>query len=256
MNQTENLKDKDINKLMDAVNHLTVLICDLQVEVKKQTWLKREYRSPEVNELFAALAKAHTSMPAAAMDSVNSHYKNEYAGLTSIITTSRPSLSANGLSVLQQIVNEDGQSSMLTILAHSSGQWIQSAMRILPPKNDIQAIGSYITYIRRYTYAALIGVVTDDQSDDDDGEAAMATARESEAKGVALNTNYNSKQQTYDTITREQLEEIEYELSEFPDIALQVLDALRLRNLADMPKSKYHNSLKRIREIKQTRYGK
>ena len=57
-------------------------------------------------------------------------------------------------------------------------------------------------------------------------------------------------------MTKEQLEELEYELADYPDIAEKVLDGLHLQNLADMPKSKYMSSLTRIREIKMVREGK
>lgn len=237
--------------LLDAVNNLAAIL----TEIKEDLVPKREYRSPQVNEIFAALAKAQASMRVASMGSENPYFKNKYADLTSIVKASRTSLTDNGLCVIQQILTEDGQSILFTTLAHSSGQWIQSAMRILPPKNDVQSLGSYITYLKRYSYAALIGVVTDDNIDDD-GEVVVAPQRELAAKGVALNTKYNPLEETFDTITKEQLEELDYELSEYPDIAMQVLDGLKLQNLADMPKSKYHISLKRIREIKQARNGK
>ena len=51
-----------------------------------------------------------------------------------------------------------------------------SKMRILPAKTDIQSMGSYITYLRRYSYWALIGVTVSDE--DDDGEVAMMPHRE------------------------------------------------------------------------------
>lgn len=238
-------------ELLTAVTNLTEII----QQIKDELIPKREYRSPQVNEIFAALAKAQGVMKVASMASENPYFKNRYADLTSIVRASRDALTMNGLCVIQQILHEDGQSILYTTLAHSSGQWIQSAMRILPAKNDVQSLGSYITYLKRYSYAALIGVVTDDNSDDD-AEIAVAPQRELVAKGVALNTKYNPTEEAYETITKEQLEELDYELSEYPDICVQVLDGLKLQNLADMPKSKFLISLKRIREIKQARNGK
>ena len=55
---------------------------------------------------------------------------------------------------------------MLTRLCHSSGQWIESAIAVNPTNNNIQTLGSYLTYLRRYTYAALVGVVASDEDDD------------------------------------------------------------------------------------------
>ena len=56
-----------------------------------------------------------------------------------------------------------------TILAHESGQWIQSELCMPLAKNDPQGVGSAITYGRRYGLAAIVGIVADD---DDDGNAA------------------------------------------------------------------------------------
>jgi hypothetical protein len=51
-------------------------------------------------------------------------------------------------------------------------------MAINPPKQDIQAIGSYITYLRRYNYSAIVGVVTEDEADDDGEKAKQAVEKE------------------------------------------------------------------------------
>lgn len=211
-------------------------------------------RSDDIKDLCGALAKAQSEMSVAGLNADNPYFKSKYADLAAVVRASRPSLTKNGLAVMQQIIpNDDGQNILHTILTHSSGQWIESRMRILPSKPDVQALQSYITYIRRSSYSALVGVVVSDE--DDDGERAVAADREVYAKGTAINTKYNPKEQSYETITKEQLEELEYELSEYPDIAEQVLEGLKLQSLADMPKSKFRVSAERIRSIKNARNG-
>ena len=129
------------------------------------------YRSSELNELFSALSKSQAEMKVACKDSSNPFFKSKYANLQSIIESSRPSLCKNGLSVVQQIIpNEQGQECLVTVLGHGSGQWIASSIRISPIKTDIQSLGSYITYLRRYSYASIIGVY---DGEDDDGESNM-----------------------------------------------------------------------------------
>lgn len=211
-------------------------------------------RSVELNELFSALSKAQSEMKIAGTTSENPYFKSSYADLAEIVKASRPALTKNGLSVLQQIIpNDDGQNLLITILGHSSGQWIETRMRILPAKPDIQSLGSYITYLRRYSYASIIGVVA--SGEDDDGEIAVLPHRESAAKGTALNTKYNPKEQSYESITKEQLQELHYELEEFPDIAEMILEGMKIQNLSDLPKSKFLVSVNRIREIKKIRKG-
>lgn len=211
-------------------------------------------RTNELSELFSALAKAQLEMKPAALNKSNPFFKSRYADLESIVGASRVPLAKNGLSVIQNIfVHEDGSSMLHTMLCHTSGQYIESRVRIVPPKNDIQSISSYTTYMKRMAYSALVGVVTGEE--DDDGEIAMQDSRNAGAKGVALNRKYDAREQSYDPITPEQLEELEYELSApgCEDIAKQILEGLQIASLSDMPKSKWSASLKRIREIKALR---
>lgn len=211
-------------------------------------------RSDDLKELFTALSKAQSEMKTAGLNAENPYFKSNYSSLAEIVRVSRPFLSKNGLSIIQQILpNNDGQNILHTILAHSSGQWMESRMRILPTKPDVQSLASYLTYLRRYSYAALVGVVSSDE--DDDAETCMADERISMAKGTGLNTKYNPKDQSYETIGRDQMDEAEYELAEYPDIATQVLEGLRIQSLCDMPKSKFLIAMKRIREIKALRNG-
>ena len=209
-------------------------------------------QSEDLKELFTALAKAQAEMRIAGLSSENPYFKSRYADLADIVRASRPALTKYGLSVIHQILpNDDGASVLHCILCHSSGQFMRTSMRILPVKNDIQSLGSCITYLKRYTYAAICGVIS--SGDDDDGEGVMADVREETKKGVALNIKYNPKEESHIPITREQLEELEYELAEYTDITEMVLSGLRIHALCDMPKSKFMTAINRIREIKESR---
>jgi hypothetical protein len=133
------------------------------------------FSSDHLNELFGALAKAQDEMEIAKTENINPFYKSKYADFNSIVKASRKYLSKNGLSVIQMILpHEENKIYLHTRLCHLSGQWIESMMPINPPKNDIQSVGSYITYIKRYSYAAIVGVAS---AEDDDGEIAMKEER-------------------------------------------------------------------------------
>jgi hypothetical protein len=221
--------------------------------IHKSTEIK--YRSEQINELAISLAKAQAEFNVAGLNKVNPYFKSRYADFMAVVEASRPSLNKYGLSVVQDIISyPSGENMLHTILMHVSGQWIESRMRIVPPKNDIQTMSSYNTYLKRISYSSLVGVVTGDE--DDDGESAVATQRETFAKGTALNTKYNPREEVSEVITKEQLEELEYELSSYTDIAAMVLEGLHIQSLADMPKSKFGAASRRIREIKNVREGK
>lgn len=127
-------------------------------------------QSAEINELAMALAKAQSAMRAASKDSVNPHFKSRYADLASVWDACREPLSANGLSVVQMpMAHQDGYTALRTVLLHASGQYMATTISARLTKDDAQGIGSALTYLRRYSLAAMVGIVADE---DDDGSAA------------------------------------------------------------------------------------
>jgi hypothetical protein len=138
-------------------------------------------RSESINELATAMAKAQGDISGAIKDSQNPFFKSSYADLGSVWDACRAPLSKNGLSVIQTIECSGSERWLKTTLAHSSGQWIESLVPINPTKDDPQGLGSCLTYLRRYSLAAIVGVY----QEDDDGNAATkpAPARHSPPKG-------------------------------------------------------------------------
>lgn len=218
--------------------------------------IQQPYESSNTKDLYAALAKAQGEYTPITYNRENPYFKSSYADLDAILKSVRPALTKNGIAFIQQIRNNaEGMTILHTRLTHSSGQWIESRTRIIPPKNDIQTFGSTLTYHKRYAAISLLGVTISHDLNDDDAEVAMISNREVIAKGTSLNTKYNPREQSYEPITKEQLEELEYELASWEDIAELVLDGLHIQSLSDMPKSKYLASITRIREIKRAREG-
>lgn len=121
--------------------------------------------------LATALSKAQGAMESAKKTSDNPFFKSTYADLAEIVSSARKPLSDNGLSVIQRMMQIGAETFLYTRLMHISGQWIESIAAIKPQKPDVQSLGSYITYIRRYAYAAICGIVA--ENEDDDGEKTM-----------------------------------------------------------------------------------
>lgn len=127
-------------------------------------------QSEQINELAAALSKAQGQIKGAVKDSANPFFQSKYADLQSVWEACRVPLSSNGLSILQTMeADEKGDQYIVTTLAHSSGQWISGRMKLNPVKNDPQAVGSCISYYRRYSLAAMVGIY----QSDDDAESAV-----------------------------------------------------------------------------------
>lgn len=128
--------------------------------------------SAEIGELVKALAKVQGTIKPAKKDSENPFFKQKYASLTSIWDSCRKELSQNGLVVIQT-TKVSNEVTVLTTLAHESGQWIRGELTLKPIKNDPQGVGSALTYARRYALAAIVGIA----SEDDDAEEATRGTR-------------------------------------------------------------------------------
>lgn len=127
--------------------------------------------SEQINEIAAALAKAQGAMRHAKKDSANPFFKSKYADLAAVSEACRAELSSNGIAVVQTPSStDDGRVQVTTMLVHASGQWIADTVAAKPKDDGAQALGSVITYLRRYSLASFAGVA----ADDDDGEAAEA----------------------------------------------------------------------------------
>ncbi len=128
-------------------------------------------QSENLNELFTALAKASAEFKVAVFDKKANY--GPYASFKSVREASVASLSKHGLSVTQP-VSFDGSFYVIdTIVGHSSGQYMRSTIRLILDRNNMQGLGSAITYAKRYAWAAVLGIVSDD---DDDGYTASAPA--------------------------------------------------------------------------------
>lgn len=129
-------------------------------------------RSSAIGKLVAALAKAQGSIEGASKDKTNPHFKSDYADLASVWAACRAQLSKNKLAVIQTTSADGHKVTVETVLAHSSGEWISGTLTMTAQQNTPQAIGSCITYARRYALAAMVGVAPED----DDGNAATQSA--------------------------------------------------------------------------------
>jgi hypothetical protein len=141
-------------------------------------------KSETIAKLAEALSRAQAEMPAAKFNSVNPFLKNKYADLGSIIDTAKPVLGKFGLAVTQLPINDgEGRVGVETVLTHASGEWLSTQFS-LPladekGKSNAQVAGSIITYLRRYSLAAILGMYSDE---DTDGNEVKQELKPREAK--------------------------------------------------------------------------
>jgi hypothetical protein len=140
-------------------------------------------QSDSIKELATALSKVQGELTYAKKDSANPFFKSRYADLESVWDACRSLMAANGLSVIQMPGNYfEGRMWLVTRLCHNSGEWIEQEMSIPVNKADSHGCASAVTYMRRISLSAFVGVVP---SDDDDGNAAAGVqAKPASAKPV------------------------------------------------------------------------
>lgn len=125
-------------------------------------------RSAELHELAAALAAAQAEIRAAPKAKTNPHFKSRYADLDDCWDAAREPLSKNGLAVTQWPVTDGAKVTIVTILLHKSGQFLSGELGLQAMDGKPQAVGSAITYGRRYAFSSAVGITSDE---DDDGNA-------------------------------------------------------------------------------------
>ena len=131
-------------------------------------------QSETIDKIIPAFIAFQSDMPSVPKDGNNPHFKSKYATLGAITEATRPHLAKHGLGFMQWMSNREGLQLIVTRIMHTSGQWMEDEGYILnPTKNDPQGMGSAVTYARRYTLGASLGIITED---DDDGNRASEPA--------------------------------------------------------------------------------
>lgn len=143
----------------------------------------------KTKNLFKALANFQQTVPT--IHKGTSGYGYSYADLPAIFEVINPILKENGLGFTQQLGNNDlGFNTITTTIFHSeSGESMSSTMIIpndvsLKGMNEFQVMGSAITYYRRYSLSAILGLVTDKDTDAS-GEQNKAPKKAPAKKPVA-----------------------------------------------------------------------
>lgn len=199
--------------------------------------------SEQIDQITVAIAKAQSKIEHPVKDSSNPYFKSSYADLASVLEVCREPLSANGLAVTQVISSVEGKQVLVTLLSHSSGQWIKSFIELPIQKPGPQELGSCITYCRRYALAAMIGVY----QVDDDAEAAQEDYRKDESPSII-----SDKQHTL----------LVNKLQFLGDNAATnyILENLKIESLNDVPKTEFNRTLewvnKKIEAKKEKKHAK
>ena len=138
--------------------------------------------SETTGNLNKALATAQSKLHDPPAKGLNPHFKSRFARLQDALPLIRRELGAVSVSMTQGIAPTERGAVLVTRLAHESGEWLEADYPI-QLHNDPQKQGSAMTYARRYSLFALLGLAADE---DDDGNSA--------AKGVDHHPSFKKNQ--------------------------------------------------------------
>lgn len=167
--------------------------------------------SENLDKLFTSLSKVQAELEHAPKSADNLFFKSKYADLPAVLDTGREVASKHGICVTQF---PTGKSGLMTVLGHTSGQYMMALMQMTPENNKPQTIGSCITYARRYAYAAVLGIA----QDDDDGNAASGKTNETKKEKVEVKRKEPKPDSIY---------------SAEPDQKRELADCLKRANVTD-----------------------
>ena len=132
-----------------------------------------EWKSSSITELIKALVVFQGGLASVGKGKTNPFFNSSYADINDILVAIRPELMKNGLAITQgnRYCTDSNGFYITTMLVHNSGEWIKSEVRMpIGGKKDAQAVGSSITYGRRYGLSAILGISVEA---DDDGNRAI-----------------------------------------------------------------------------------
>jgi hypothetical protein len=127
-----------------------------------------------------ALVRAISECENATARRINPHFKSRYFGLSDLLDIVKPTFAKYGLCIIQTPKTQDGILSVTANIYHKSGQiWNMESMGVKAESINLHAIGSALSYLRRYQLATICGVAAelDDQDDGNIGSRAQANSQ-------------------------------------------------------------------------------
>ena len=123
--------------------------------------------------IHQALFQAQAAMPDIQKNALNPHFKNRYVTLEELLDKVLPVLHEHDILLTQFVSNVDGAPALTTrfTFVGEGGGFVEDIAPLVLDKHTPQAVGSAITYMRRYALMAALGLTADE---DDDAEAATS----------------------------------------------------------------------------------
>jgi hypothetical protein len=185
------MNDKAVATVIDQPTSLVEMAiqkgADLD-QLERLIALQERHEAGEARKAFVVALSAFKADPPAIIRDreINHNGKHiaKYAGLDQVSSVIGKALSAHGLSHRWDTEQADGQIKVTCILTHEMGHEARTTLEAgadtTGAKNSVQAIGSTVTYLQRYTLLAATGMATGEQDDDGAAVTEVITAEQKE----------------------------------------------------------------------------
>ncbi len=211
--------------------------------LEKLMALQERWEKNQARKAFdAALADAKAKIPIIGknreVDFTSSKGRTNYRheDLAEITRVVGPILAEHGLSYRFRTTSAANEPVSVTCIVshrdgHSEENTLSAARDETGNKNSIQAIGSTVTYLQRYTLKAALGLAA---SDEDDGNASDAPT----------------------TITAEQVKDLQQRIMDADTDIAKFLRVYRIERLADLPVADYERAAADLDTVKAKKAAK
>jgi hypothetical protein len=212
---------------LDMLNRAVETGASIEV-LEKLMGLQERWESSQARKAYDnAIAKAKAEIPPIAKNA-EGHNKKRYADFAAIARVVDPILSKNGLSYRFRTRQDDKLISVTCVLSHRDGHSEEATLAGPADnsgnKNAIQAIGSTLTYLQRYSLVQALGLSA---ADDDDGAKSG---------------------QVVDTLSDEQIGTIVELLDSYGIPREQFLKVLQVESLADVYANRFDDVVRLIHQ--------
>lgn len=156
-------------------------------EAQTSEWVRLEW-SPKFGQIAKALIALQAELTPIGTNAENPHFKAKYATLAAMTKHALPLLAQHQLAITQIPMPDPDPKRVrvVTVLLHPSEQWVRSELSMPLEKATAQGVGSAITYAKRYSFGAMIGLASTEE--DDDGQEASKPAAKAKRKQQADRT--------------------------------------------------------------------
>lgn len=161
--------------------------CDIEKMERLMAMHERMQDRDAETAFNAAMAEMQTNLPSIA-ERAKGHGTIRYATLEDINDVVKPIMNQYGFAVSFRVSHEGGNINVTGVLMHKAGHREETTI-VLPSdtsgsKNAVQAVGSSVSYGKRYVMSALLNLTT--RGEDDDGYAAAPVATVTDAQAEIL----------------------------------------------------------------------